>query len=91
MIEKIGDITKRIVDIWKTEDKNREIDIDVLWNRIIDDNLQGHTYVKGMKNNILYIKVDSSCYLSLLNMKKKEILKKIKDNGFSIKKIVVKL
>mgnify|MGYP000026362341 CR=1 FL=1 len=90
-MEKIGDITKRVISNWVIEDEGRDIDIEVVWNRIIDENLRGHTYVNGLINNILYVKVDSSCYLSILNMKKEEIIKKLKNKGFRIKKMVLKL
>ncbi len=90
-MEKIGDITKRVISNWVIEDERRNIDIEVVWNRIIDEDLRGHTYVNGLKNNILYVKVDSSCYLSILNMKKEEIIKKLKNKGFRIKKMVLKL
>ena len=90
-MEKIGDITKRVISNWVIEDEGRDIDIEVVWNRIIDENLRGHTYVNGVRNNILYVKVDSSCYLSILNMKKEEIIKKLKNKGFKIKKMVLKL
>lgn len=90
-MEKIGDITKRVISNWVIEDERRNIDIEVVWNRIIDEDLRGHTYVNGLRNNILYIKVDSSCYLSILNMKKEEIIKKLKNKGFRIKKMVLKL
>ena len=90
-MEKIGDITKRVISNWVIEDERRNLDIEVVWNRIIDENLRGHTYVNGLRNNILYIKVDSSCYLSILNMRKEEIIKKLKNKGFRIKKMVLKL
>ena len=91
MMEKIGDITKRVISNWVIEDEERNFDIEVVWNRIIDENLKGHTYVNGLKNNVLYIKVDSSCYLSILNMKRKEIIKKLENKGFKIKKMILKL
>jgi len=91
MMEKIGDITKRVISNWVIEDEGRDIDIEVVWNRIIDENLKGHTYVNCLRNNILYVKVDSSCYLSILNIKKGEIIKKLKSKGFRIKKMVLKL
>ncbi len=92
MIEKIGDITKRVLESLNIVEKNeRDFDIEVVWNKIIDEKLIGHSYVNGIKDNILYIKVDSSCYLSLLNMKKKEILKCLNNKGFNIKKIIIKL
>ncbi len=85
-MEKIGDITKRVISNWIFEDEERNFDIEVVWNRIIDENLKGHTYVNGLKN-----KVDSSCYLSILNMKRKEIIKKLENKGFKIKKMILKL
>jgi len=91
MIEKIGDITKRVISNWSVEEDCRDIDIEVIWNKIIDENLKGHTYVNGIKKDVLYIKVDSSCYLSILNMKKNEIIKKLKNKGFKIKRMVLKL
>lgn len=91
MIEKIGDIAKRILENWNVCDKERVDDIESVWCRIIDDDLKGHTYVNAFKNGILYIKVDSSCYRTVLNMRKQEIIKRLKRKNFNVKKIVIKL
>ena len=90
-MERIGDIAKKIISNCIVEEDIRNDDIEVVWSRIVDENLRGHTYVNNFKKDILYIKVDSSCYLSILNMKKEQIIKKLKSKGFRIKKIVFRL
>ncbi|MCS7180120.1 MAG: DUF721 domain-containing protein [bacterium] len=83
-IEKIDKIIKKVLNnIEKLPDKNRNVEIGVLWPRIIDDNLKGKSYVLYEKEQKLYIKVEKSCYLSILRMNKKRIMEKLKENGFN--------
>lgn len=91
MIEKIGDITKRVIHNQGIKEEERNTDIEVVWHKVVDENLKGHTYVNRLKGNKLYVKVDSSCYLSILNMKKQEIIKKLREKGFLVKELVVKM
>ncbi|HOK55812.1 MAG TPA: DciA family protein [bacterium] len=82
--EKIDSIVKRVLNkIEIPDEKNRNIDITVLWPRIIDEKMRGKSYVLYEKEKKLYIKVENSCFLSLCRMNKKKIIEKLKEFGFN--------
>ena len=57
-------------------------DIDCLWFRIVDEKLRAHSYVENIRRSVLVVRVDSSCYLSEIRMKKGEILSKLHAAGW---------
>lgn len=82
-IEKIDKILKNVLNGAKLGiDKNRNLDISVIWPRLLDENMRGKCYVLFEKEKKLYIKVESGCLLSVLKMQKKKILNKLKEVGF---------
>lgn len=82
-IERIDRILKNVLSgIEKLVEKNRNVDISVIWTRLIDENLKGKCYVLYEKEGNLYVKVENSCCLSLLRVQKKEIMKRLKEYGF---------
>jgi len=87
-IERIDKILKNIKEGIEVKlEKSRNIDISVLWPRLIEENLRGKSYVLFEKEGDLYIKVESGCFLSLLRMKKNQIIRKLKESGFNYKDI----
>ncbi|MCK9265304.1 DUF721 domain-containing protein [bacterium] len=70
----------------------RHNDIESAWFQLIEDNFKAHSYVYNVYKDTLVVKIDSSCYLSMFNMKKRELLKKVQEAGFFyIKKIEFKI
>ncbi|MCM8804755.1 MAG: DUF721 domain-containing protein [Candidatus Omnitrophica bacterium] len=83
-MEKIDKIVKEVIKGMKDiYERNRNIDISVVWTRLIDNGLKGKSYVLYEKEKKLYVKVESSCCLSLLRMQKKRIMEKLKEYGFN--------
>lgn len=83
-MEKIGQIIERIIkNIDLNNEENRVSDVSIVWTRIMDDKFKGKCYVLYEKDKNLYVKVNGSCYLSILKMKKKEILNRLSQNGFN--------
>jgi hypothetical protein len=82
-IERIDKIVKNVITGISLEyEKNRNIDISVIWPRIIDGDLRGKCYVLFEKDKNLYVKVESGCLLSILRLQKKQILSKLREAGF---------
>ncbi len=93
-MEKIGNIIGRVISGDKSsltttsvsDELLREFrdngDIDCLWFRIIDEKLRAHSYVENIRRSVLVVRVDSSCYLAEIRMKKGEILSKLKAAGW---------
>ncbi|MBN1445525.1 MAG: DUF721 domain-containing protein [Candidatus Omnitrophica bacterium] len=98
-MEKIGSIIGRVIggngSSLKTNSGSDELlkdfrdngDIDCLWFRIVDEKLRAHSYVEHVRRSVLCIRVDSSCYLAEIRMKKGEILSKLKAAGWDITNI----
>lgn len=83
-MEKIDKIVKEVIKGIKDKyEKNRNIDISVLWTKLINEKLKGKCYVLYEKEKNLYVKVESSCCLSLLRIQKKQIMNKLKEYGFN--------
>ncbi|MCM8772797.1 MAG: DUF721 domain-containing protein [Candidatus Omnitrophica bacterium] len=87
-IERIDKILKNVLNGIGIEfEKNRNLDISVVWPRILDEKIRGKSYVLFDKNGYLYVKVESSCCLSWLRINKKQIINKLKEMGFKYKDI----
>jgi hypothetical protein len=81
--EKIEKIVGRVLHhLTYEEDSTRNLDIESTWCRIIDSSLKAHSYVVNMKDNALWVRVDSSCYLAECNIRKKQLIQKLNRNGF---------
>lgn len=87
-MEKIGDIIKRVIKGIPYTGTRYLDDIDTLWYRIVDAGIGQHSYVIGVKGDILTVRVDSRCYLTEIKRREGEILSKLHESGWNkIKKI----
>ncbi len=81
--DRIKDIIDRMF-VDKTEEDlciARGGDIDVVWSRVVPENIRAHSYiVKDMKKRLV-VRVDSSCYLAEMKFREKDILKRLRDAG----------
>lgn len=62
------------------------------WKKIVGESFANYCYVLSVKDNVLYVGVESSVWTHHLNMKKKEIVNKVNELlGFEyIKELVIK-
>lgn len=100
-VEKIGDIIGRVVPSMKNRPSratsgkavkprdNTRIggDIESLWCRVVDENMRAHSYVEFLRNGTLFVKVDSSCFLSALAMQRSAILARLREAGGGVQDI----
>lgn len=66
-----------------SQDNRISDDIESLWCKLVDEDLRAHSYVEFLRQGTLFVKVDSSCYLSALKMKSSDILVRLKKSGSS--------
>jgi predicted nucleic acid-binding Zn ribbon protein len=67
-------------------------DIESTWCKMVDDDIRAHSYVEFLRHDELFVKVDSSCYLTVLKMRSKDILAKLNAAGWgNIKKITFRM
>jgi len=90
-MEKIASIIGRVISSTEKKGSGKEDvfqdirdskDIDTLWFKIVDERLRAHSYVENVRRNILFVRVDSSCYLAEGKMKKGEILSRLRAAGW---------
>jgi predicted nucleic acid-binding Zn ribbon protein len=76
-IKKLGDLVQKVAGIVKAKSKaNRSLS--VKWAEIVDQDIQEHTDVKGLKKGVLYVRVDSATWLHYITaFKKEELLRTI--------------
>ncbi len=95
-MEKIGNIIGRVLnEAEKKGTGKKEVfndirdnrDIDSLWFKIVDEKLKAHSYVEKVRHNVLFVRVDGSCYLAEGQMKKREILSRLRTAGYYVRNI----
>jgi len=77
----IQDILKEVVkDIGGKKRLKQQGILECLWQEVVGENLARHTYVVGVKQKVIQVKVDSAPLLNeLANFKKQQILTKIRE------------
>ncbi len=74
-VKKLGDLVRKTAEIVKARSKaNRGLS--EKWATIADQDILEHTDVKGIKKDVLYVKVDSAAWLHYITAFKKEGLLK---------------
>ena len=83
--QRVGEIARKVIEEIKKGivEENRILDIDTVWCKIIDEDLKGHCYVLEKRKGILFVKVDSSCYLMEFKRRKSQILERLKKAGMT--------
>ncbi len=89
MEEKIGEVIKKIINKIDVVEERKIKDIEVLWNRVVDEKIRGYSYTVGIKKNVLIVKVDGSCILNEFRIRKEEIKKKLKNFGIKDIKFII--
>jgi predicted nucleic acid-binding Zn ribbon protein len=73
--EDIGGIINQVIKKLDTKTHGAREEIVAAWHKAVEPGAALHTKPVAIKNNILTIEVDSSTWLYMLNLKKKNILK----------------
>lgn len=72
--EGIGDILSQVIKKLDTKTHGQREEIVQAWEKAIEPKAISHTKPVAIKKNILTIEVDSSTWLYMLNLKKRDIL-----------------
>ena len=93
-MEKIGSIVSRVMDSLSKDaglsakdrrhgqEERTTGDIESAWCKVVDDESRAHSYVEFLRQDELFVKVDSSCYLTVLKMRSRDILARLKAAGW---------
>lgn len=78
-MEQIKSIVKDVIkSILEGKEQNPNGDIESIWIKSVKKRAAQHTKIHFFKNGKLYIHVEDSAWLYELNLKKEDILKRIK-------------
>ena len=70
-------VSKVLVDL-KMDSRQAEIEIVKVWNSLIDPNIVAHAQPANVRNGTLFVRVDSSAWLSeIVRYRRKEILDRL--------------
>ncbi|MDP2980659.1 MAG: DUF721 domain-containing protein [Candidatus Omnitrophota bacterium] len=76
--EDIGDILKQVIKTIDTKTHGAREEIVNAWHKAIEPGAVAHTRPVAIKKDILTVEVDSSTWLYVLSLKKKNILESMK-------------
>jgi len=74
----VGEVLPRVAKGLYLERRRTEVEIVKVWNSLIDPNIVAHAQPAGIRNGTLFVKVDSSVWLSeIVRYRRKEILNQL--------------
>jgi predicted nucleic acid-binding Zn ribbon protein len=78
--EDIGDILRQVIKTIDTKTHGAREEIVDAWHKAVEPGAASHTRPVAIKKDVLTIEVDSSAWLYVLSLKKKNILEAMKKN-----------
>lgn len=87
-MDNIKEIVKNIIGKMSQNQPDTETKLEQVWLKFIDDKYRVHARIVGVKNNIVYIVVDSPAKLHQLKSKKDSLLRNFKESIPSIENII---
>lgn len=71
-------VVSRVLGDLKIDSRRAEIEIVKVWNSLIDPNIAAHAQPANLRNGTLFVRVDSSVWLSeIVRYRRKEILDRL--------------
>ena len=90
-MDNIEEIVKSVIGKIAQHQPNHQIELEKIWNRFVDGNSRKHASFQGVKNNTIYVVVDSPIRLHQLKSKKNILLRKFKEVAPDIVDIMYKV
>ncbi len=77
-MDEIKDLVKGVFEKITSQQTNQHEKLEQLWKKNLDDKYLRHTKLQGMKEGNISVCVDSPAWLYEMNLKKKDLLAKLK-------------
>jgi predicted nucleic acid-binding Zn ribbon protein len=90
-MDEIKEIVHNVIEKISQKSQNDQQKIYQAWEKTIKAKGLEHTKISGLKNQTLYVNVDSSAWLYQLNLQKTQILEAIQKDVPDIQKIYFKI
>ena len=78
-MDPIKDIIPQVIANISQKNPEGQLKIERVWQNIIDEKLKSHTAIGGFKDKVMTVHADSPACLFQLNMKRRKILKQLKE------------
>ena len=78
-MDPIKDIIPQVIANISQKNPEGQLKIERVWQNIIDEKLKNHTTIGGLKDKALIVHADSPACLFQLNLKRRKLLKQLKD------------
>jgi predicted nucleic acid-binding Zn ribbon protein len=90
-MDNIKDVIGKVIGNLSSRDFSGQDKLAIFWNKVIDPKDLNHTKIIGLKNNKLYIAVDSSAWMFHLRSKKESILSRLSEDMHDVKDIIFRI
>lgn len=90
-MDAIKDIVAQVIKDIAAQRRLEGTKIERLWENVCDPADARHTKIKGLKNDVLWVDVESPVWLYSLNIKKRKILERLREEVDEIKNIRFKI
>ncbi len=90
-MEEIKDIVKKVVENLSSQGQSEITLIHGVWKRILNRQELKHSKLTGIKDDTLYINVDSPAWFYQFNLNKQKILERLQKEFPYVKKIYFKI
>ena len=90
-MEPIKEIIPQVIENISQKKPETQLKIQRIWQNTAGDKLGPHTSIAGLKDDTLYVHVDSPAYLFQMNLKKKKILEQLREEIPELKNINFKI
>ncbi|HOY09027.1 MAG TPA: DciA family protein [Candidatus Omnitrophota bacterium] len=90
-MEEIKNIIHNVIDHLSGQPLNKDQELFVLWETLLEDTEKKHVQLSGLKSGTLYVNVDSSAWLYQMKLKKTRILERIQTEFSDIQKMYIKI
>jgi hypothetical protein len=90
-MDNIKEIVKNVIGKMSQNQPDTQTKLEQVWLRFVDEKHRTHARLAGLKDNTIYIVVDSPAQFHQLKSKKDALLRNFKQEVPSIKNIVYKV
>jgi len=90
-MDAIRDIVKTVIGNMAQQNPDAYNKTERIWENLIDAKERKHTRVMGLKEEVLFVHVDSPAWMYHMRVKQGSLLKKLKDEVPGIKQIRFKM
>ena len=90
-MKSIQDIIPQVIEQLSLRQPDRQMKIQRIWQNIVEKKMAAHCALADFTNGVLTVCVDSSAWLFQMNLNKKKILDRLREEMADVKNIQFKI